>query len=117
MAPCALKRFAQGSVEGLSDGLHPRLRQCLPAILAATAIEARQPRLTKAEKDILKGGGTSSEWKPARPAQIDRGGRWTIRRGRRRETPIDGHKRQREVAAPMFGHKTTSASDASPHRS
>jgi IS5 family transposase len=74
-------------------------------IVDAILIESRRPRLTKAEKDILKGGGASSEWKPARRAEIDRDGRWTIRRGRQRETPTDGHECQPEVAAPMFGHK------------
>jgi IS5 family transposase len=71
-------------------------------IVDATVIEARRPRLTKAEKDILKGGGTTSEWMPARRAQIDRDGRWTIMRGRQREAPTDGHKRQPEVAVPEF---------------
>jgi transposase, IS5 family len=74
-------------------------------IVDATVIEARRPRLTRAEKDILKGGGTPPEWKPARRAQIDRDGRWTIKRGRQREAPIDGHKRQPEIAVPMFGYK------------
>jgi len=31
--------------------------------------------------------GTPSEWKPARRAQIDRDGRWTIKRGGQREAP------------------------------
>jgi hypothetical protein len=40
-----------------------------------------------------------SEWKPARRAQIDRDGRWTIKRGRKREAaPGAGHKRQIEIA-------------------
>jgi hypothetical protein len=73
-------------------------------IVDATVIEARRPRLTKAEKDILKSGGTPSEWKPARRAQIDRDGRWTIKRGQR-DTPSDGHKRQPEIPVPMFGYK------------
>ena len=37
--------------------------------------------------------------------QIDRNGRWTIKRGRQRETPTDDHKRQPEIAVPMFGYK------------
>jgi hypothetical protein len=37
-------------------------------IVDATVIEARQPRLSKVEKDIHKGGGTPPEWKP-RPDQ------------------------------------------------
>ena len=54
-------------------------------IVDATVIEARRPRLTQAEKETIKGGGTPAEWKPARRAQIDRDGRWTIKRGRKRE--------------------------------
>jgi transposase, IS5 family len=77
-------------------------------IVDATVIEARRPRLTKLEKDTIKGGGVPSEWKPARRAQIDRDGRWTLKRGRKRETPANqapGHKRQPEIAVPMFGYK------------
>src|SRR5215467_2302428 len=75
-------------------------------IVDATVIEARRPRLTQAEKDTLKGGGTPAEWKPARRAQIDRDGRWTIKRGKKREAaPGAGHKRQIEIAVPAFGYK------------
>jgi hypothetical protein len=51
-------------------------------IIDATVIEARRPRLSHAEKDTLRSGGTPAEWKPTRRAQIDRDGRWTIKRGR-----------------------------------
>jgi len=69
-------------------------------------IEARRPRLTQVEKDTLKGGGIPADWKPARRAQIDRDGRWTLKRGRKRETsPGESHKRQVEIAVPMFGYK------------
>ena len=75
-------------------------------IIDATVIEARRPRLTQAEKDTIKGGGTPAEWTPARRAQIDRDGRWTIKRGRQRPAaPGDGHKRQIEIAVPGFGYK------------
>jgi transposase, IS5 family len=75
-------------------------------IIDATVIEARRPRLTQAEKDTIKGGGTPADWKPARRAQIDRDGRWTIKRGRKRQaSPEEGHKRQVEIAVPMFGYK------------
>jgi transposase, IS5 family len=82
-------------------------------IVDATIIRARRPRLTKTEKDTIKGGGTPAEWKPARRAQIDRDGRWTLKRGRKRETPANqapgqapgGHQRQPEIAVPMFGYK------------
>ncbi len=78
-------------------------------IVDATVIEARRPRLTKVEKDTIKDGGIPAEWKPARRAQIDRDGRWTLKRGRKRETPANqapgGHQRQPEIAVPMFGYK------------
>ena len=75
-------------------------------IVDATVIEARRPRLTQAGKDTIKGGGVPSEWKPARRAQIERDGRWTIKRGRKREAaPGEGHKRQIEIAVPAFGYK------------
>jgi transposase, IS5 family len=79
-------------------------------IVDATVVQARRPRLSNVEKDTLKGGGTPADWKPARRAQIDRDGRWTIKRGRKREgPPIDsgsgGYKRQPEIAVPIFGYK------------
>ena len=75
-------------------------------IIDATVIAARRPRLSQAEKDTIKGGGTPTEWTPARRAQIDRDGRWTIKRGKKREAgPGDGHQRQVEIAVPVFGYK------------
>ena len=75
-------------------------------IIDATVIEARRPRLTQAENDTIKGGGVQSEWKPARRAQIDRDGSWTIKRGKKREAAHGaGYKRQIEIAAPAFGYK------------
>src|SRR5271169_758219 len=75
-------------------------------IIDATVIEARRPRLTQTEKQTLKGGGTTTEWKPARRAQIDHDGRWTIEHGKKREAaPGEGHQRQVEIAVPVFGYK------------
>ena len=75
-------------------------------IVDATVIAARRPRLTQAEKDTIKGGGVPAEWKPARRAQIDRDGRWTIKRGKKRApAPGAGHQRQIEIAVPVFGYK------------
>ena len=75
-------------------------------IIEATVIQARRPRLTEAEKETIKSGGVPEEWTPARRAQIDRDGRWTIKRGRKRRTrPDEGHKRQIAIAVPMFGYK------------
>jgi IS5 family transposase len=75
-------------------------------IVDATVIAARRPRLTQAEKHTIRDGGVPAEWKPARRAQIDRDGRWTIKRGGKREaTPDGGHNRQPEIAVPVFGYK------------
>jgi transposase, IS5 family len=83
-------------------------------IIGATVIAARRPRLTQAEKDTIKGGGTPAEGKPAWRAQIDRDGRWTIKRGRRREAPVEGgHKRQIDSRCRSSATKTMSASTAS----
>ena len=85
-------------------------------IVDATVIEARRPRLTKAEKDTIKGGGIPAEWKPARRAQIDRDGRWTLKRGRKRETPaikLPATSASRRSRCRCSGTRTTSASTAS----
>jgi IS5 family transposase len=76
-------------------------------IVDATIIEARRPRLTQAEKETVKGGGVPAEWKPARRAQIDRDGRWTLKRGKKRQSPAaDGQKRAAsEIVIPAFGYK------------
>lgn len=78
-------------------------------IVDATVVEARRPRLTKDEKDTLKGGGTPADWTPARKAQIDREGRWTIKRGKKAAPPAGGAGAQRQaqpqIAVPMFGYK------------
>jgi hypothetical protein len=34
--------------------------------------------------ETIKGGGVPTEWRPARRAQIDRDGRWTLKRGKKR---------------------------------
>jgi transposase, IS5 family len=67
-------------------------------IVDATVIEARRPQLNRAEKETIKGGGTPADWSKAKRAQVDRDGRWTIKRGRepprarwRRSTATDGH--------------------------
>jgi hypothetical protein len=72
-------------------------------IVDATIIEARRPRLTEAEKATIKGGGVPAEWKPARRGQIDRDGRWTLKRGKeaagsdcRRRAAAHGGERDRD---------------------
>ncbi len=75
-------------------------------IVDATVVEARRPRLTKDEKQTLRDGSTPAGWSKARTRQIDRDGRWTIKRGRKAKPP-EGAPRQAtaEIAVPMFGYK------------
>jgi IS5 family transposase len=75
-------------------------------IVDATIVEARRPRLTQAEKGVVKGGGIPEGWKPARTRQIDREGRWTLKRGKKKPVPPGGSARAAtEIAVPMFGYK------------
>jgi len=77
-------------------------------IVDATIIEARRPRLTEAEKETIKGGGVPTEWTPARRAQIDRDGRWTLKRGKKQQRPDAGNGQKRtasEIVIPAFGYK------------
>src|SRR5512135_1345128 len=82
-------------------------------IVDATVIEARRPRLNRAEKETIKGGGVPPDWNQARTRQIDRDGRWTLKRGRKRAPSDDGGLRRQattEIVMPVFGYRTTSAS-------
>jgi transposase, IS5 family len=76
-------------------------------IVDATVIEARRPRLNADEKATVRGGGTPSGWSKARTRQIDRDGRWTIKRGRKPPPMPEGAQRQAvgEIAVPVFGYK------------
>ena len=76
-------------------------------IVDATVVEARRPRLTKDEKATLRDGGTPPGWSKARSRQIDRDGRWTIKRGRKATPPEGGAQRQAtaKIAMPVFGYK------------
>jgi hypothetical protein len=78
-------------------------------IVDATVIEARRPRLSEAEKDTIRGGGTPGHWTKARTAQIDRERRWTIKRGRKRAAPPGRAERRAapEIAVPMFCYKNS----------
>ena len=76
-------------------------------IVDATVVEARRPRLTKEEKATLRDGGLPAGWSKPRARQIDRDGRWTLKRGRK-ATPREGgaqRKAAAEIAVPMFGYK------------
>jgi IS5 family transposase len=53
-------------------------------IVDASVVPARRPRLTRGEKDTVRGGGVPAGWAPAKRAQMDTDGRWTLKRGRKR---------------------------------
>ncbi len=74
-------------------------------IVDATVIEARRPRLTRDEKQIVRDGGTPDGWSKARTRQIDRDGRWTIKRGRKQAPPEGAPRQAAEIAVPVFGYK------------
>ena len=57
-------------------------------IVDATVIEAHRPRLTRAEKDTIRGGDTPGPWTKARTAQIDPLG--PVGRGVSLAAPLDG---------------------------
>ena len=73
-------------------------------IVDATVVEARRPRFSAAEKATIKGGGTPAHWSKAKRAQMDRDGRWTLKRGRKKPLP-DGAARTTEIVVPAFGYK------------
>lgn len=75
-------------------------------IVDATVVEARRPRLTKDERQTVRDGGTPEGWSKARTRQIDRDGRWTLKRDRKAKPP-EGAPRQAtaEIAVRMFGCK------------
>lgn len=73
-------------------------------IVDATVVEARRPRLTGEEKTIVKGGGTPAGWSKAKAAQIDKDGRWTLKRGRKRPPKAD-ERVAMELVVPCFGYK------------
>jgi transposase, IS5 family len=76
-------------------------------IVDATVIQARRPRLSKDEKVTVKGGAVPEGWSPAKRAQMDTDGRWTIKRGRQRAAdPRQPHEPARsELVIPVFGYK------------
>jgi len=53
------------------------------------------------------GWRNARHWTKALVAQIDREGRWTIKRGRKRDAPPGWAERRAvpEIAVPMFGYK------------
>jgi len=76
-------------------------------IVDATVIEARRPRLTQDEKQTVRERKVPRHWSKARTRQIDREGRWTIKRGRK-PSPPPGETQTRSstpIAIPVFGYK------------
>lgn len=77
-------------------------------IVDATVVQARRPRLGKDEKQAVRQGKVPEGWSKARTRQVDREGRWTIRRGRKRPKPPDGTQQRTaagEIAVPVVGYK------------
>jgi IS5 family transposase len=76
-------------------------------IVDATIVEARRPRLNQDEQATVKAGAVPAAWAPAKRAQMDCDGRWTIKRARKRLAGA-GAPRARGAAAiavPVFGYK------------
>ena len=74
-------------------------------IVDATVVEARRPRLNAKEKTTIKGGGTPGHWSKAKRAQMDRDGRWTLKRGRKKPKPDGAARAATEIVVPAFGYK------------
>lgn len=74
-------------------------------IVDATVVEARRPRLTASEKATIKGGGVPEHWSKAKRAQMDRDGRWTLKRGRKKPKPDGSARTATEIVVPAFGYK------------
>ena len=74
-------------------------------IVDATVVEARRPRLNAKEKATIKGGGTPEHWSKAKRAQMDRDGRWTLKRGRKKAKPDGNARTATEIVVPAFGYK------------
>ena len=74
-------------------------------IADATVAEARRPRPSRDEKQAVREGNVPAGWSKARTRQIDRDGRRTIKRGRRKAPPPGGTQRAvGEIATPTFGY-------------
>jgi len=80
-------------------------------MIDASIIEAPRQRNTDEEKDDLKAGRIPADWsaRPAKLAQKDRDGRWTLKRGRKKKRP-DGTLMM-EIATPAYGYKSHIGAD------
>lgn len=75
-------------------------------IVDATVVQAPRPKMTKEEKAQVKAGETPPEWQdnPAKNAQKDKDGRWTMKRSNAKPDPMTG-KAGPEILVPAFGYK------------
>jgi IS5 family transposase len=80
-------------------------------MIDASIVEAPRQRNTDAEKEDLKAGRIPEDWtaRPAKLRQKDRDGRWTLKRGRRKQKP-DGTLMM-EIATPVYGYKSHVGAD------
>ena len=71
-------------------------------IMDASVVEAPRQRNTQEEKETIKSGETPKEWKskPSKMAQKDTDARWTMKRGRKKES-------MSQLMVPAFGYKAT----------
>jgi len=76
-------------------------------MLDASVIEAPKQRMTREEKDTIKGGGTPP-WPRKKAAHKDKDARWTLKRGRVKKRPEDEacDKTQSGLVIPAFGYKS-----------
>lgn len=56
-------------------------------------------------KATLRKGETPPGWSKPRRRQIDRDGRWTLKRGRKQAPPEGAQRQDAEIAVPVFGYK------------
>ena len=70
-------------------------------IMDASIIEAPRQRNNDGEKEAIKAGEIPTDWqdKPAKLRQKDRDARWTMKRGRRKDS-------QSQLMVPAFGYKS-----------
>ncbi len=76
-------------------------------MLDTSVIEAPKQRLTREEKDTIKGGGTSP-WPRKKAARKDKDARWTLKRGRVKAHSQDEacDKTHSGLVIPAFGYKS-----------
>ena len=70
-------------------------------IMDASIVEAPRQRNTREEKETIKSGKTPNDWKanPNKLAQKDMDARWTLKRGRKKES-------MSQLMVPAFGYKS-----------